>query len=127
MTNKLFCTFSTERDLDRDLDEIRDNYRILFDRIFVLYAEQTGEYLCTYNIDLNEDFIFPKNTILVHRKKETNTLYTINALNALIIDILGYLDSSYRIYWPDFRNCILLTRNNRLQKLDTEVSTILYL
>jgi hypothetical protein len=25
----------------------------------------------------------PENTILVHRKKETNTLYTINALNEL--------------------------------------------
>ena len=28
--------------------------------------------------------ILPENTILVHRKKETNTLYTINALNELI-------------------------------------------
>jgi hypothetical protein len=38
------------------------------------------------------------NTILVHRKKETNTLYTINALNELIKKLNGgVVDIAYKV------------------------------
>jgi len=39
-----------------------------------------------------------KNTISLHRKKITNTLYTINALNELIKTINnGVLDTKYQV------------------------------
>ena len=36
--------------------------------------------MCYYNVDQGNVHTIPDNTILVHRKKESNTLYTINAL-----------------------------------------------
>jgi len=69
------------------------------------------------------------NTILVHRKKETNTLYTINALNALIRKLNGgKLDKSYMVDWGEHKNSILLTHEfSDLRKLDTKVHKIVNL
>jgi hypothetical protein len=65
---------------------------------------------------------------LVHRKKESNTLYTINALNTLIKELNdGYLDPNYRVDWNDYRNCILLTRGNELKRINTRLHKIVEL
>jgi len=118
MSNKLFCTFSTEDTLDDVLTSIKQKYRIVYNKIFVLYSKSQDEYICTYNVDFGNVSTFLENTILVHRKKETNTLYTINALNTLIKELNGgVLDTSYRINWSDFKNCILLTKGPELNKL----------
>jgi hypothetical protein len=67
-------------------------------------------------------------TILLHRKKESNTLYTINALNTLIRELNGgVLDTNYRVSWPDFRNTILLTQDGGLRKVHTKIHTIVEL
>ena len=48
------------------------------------------------------------NTILLHRKKDSNTLYTINALNDLIKSLNGgIIDTSFKVDWQDYKNCIL--------------------
>ena len=78
MSNKLFCTFSTEEGLEDVLTSIQEKYRIIYNKIFVLYSKSQNEYICTYNVDFGNVSTFLENTILVHRKKETNTLYTIN-------------------------------------------------
>ena len=68
------------------------------------------------------------NTILVHRKKQTNTLYTFNALNELIKSLNnGYLDKSYRVNWNDYKNCILLIQTDGFNRIDTRVKTIINL
>jgi hypothetical protein len=70
----------------------------------------------------------PVNTILVHRKKETNTLYTINALNDLIKKLNGgVVDQSFRVNWQHYKNCILLTNHNELKQLNTKVFKIVEL
>ena len=84
--------------------------------------------MLTYNVDMNNSSTngIIDNTILVHRKKQTNTLYTINALNDLIRSLnSGELDTNYRVNWQDYRNCILLTTGGELKKLDTKVHEIL--
>jgi hypothetical protein len=49
----------------------------------------------------------------VHRKKETNTLYTVNALNEIIQRINnGVLDKTYQLEWHNYRNSLLLTDEN---------------
>jgi hypothetical protein len=128
MNNKLFCTFSSQEELDNTLKNIRTRYQILFNKIFVLYIESTNEYVCTYNIDsFNIEGILP-NTILLHRKKESNTLYTINALNDLIKSLNGgVLDTRFQINWNDYKNCILLTHSGVLRKLDTKIFKIINL
>jgi len=128
MSNKLFCTFSTEEDLDNVLTSIQDRYKIIYNKIFVLYSKSQDEYMCTYNVDFGNIGAFLDNTILVHRKKETNTLYTINALNTLIKELNGgVLDTNYRINWPDFRNCILLTKGPELKRVNTKLNKIIEL
>ena len=68
------------------------------------------------------------NTILLHRKKESNTLYTINALNALIKSLNnGILDTNYRITWLDYKNSILLIQNNDLNVIQTKIYKIINL
>lgn len=128
MSNKLFCTFSTEQGLDSLISEIQSRYKIIYNKIFILYSSNQDEYICTYNVDFGNVSGFIPNTILVHRKKESNTLYTINALNLLIKELNGgVLDTSYKINWPDFRNCILLTKGNELKKVNTKLHKIVEL
>ena len=82
LKNKLFCTFSPKDRLEEVLDTIKSEYTIMYGKIFVLESEDSDELLCTYNIEVQNSTtrVLP-NTILLHRKKETNTLYTINSLN----------------------------------------------
>lgn len=128
MSNKLFCTFATETTLDSVLEEIQERYKIIYSKIFVLYSKSQDEYICTYNVDFGNVGTFLDNTILVHRKKESNTLYTINALNTLIKELNGgVLDTSYRINWADFRNCILLTKGPELKRVNTKLFRIIEL
>lgn len=128
MSNKLFCTFATEDTLQGVLATIQERYRIIYNKIFVLYSKSQDEYICTYNVDFGNVGNFIDNTILVHRKKESNTLYTINALNTLIKELNeGVLDTSYRINWSDYRNCILLTKGPELKRVNTKLFRIIEL
>jgi hypothetical protein len=126
MSNKLFCTFSPKEELDNKLAEINREYKIMFGKIFVMSSPDSEEFLCTYNIEpeTSSTKILP-NTILLHRKKETNTLYTINALNILIKSLNnGVLDSSFPINWKDHQNSVLLTQDYQLRKLNTVIHKI---
>ena len=128
MSNKLFCTFSTQEGLEDVLSSIQERYKSIYNKIFVLYSKSQDEYICTYNVDFGNVSAFLDNTILVHRKKETNTLYTINALNTLIKQLNGgQLDTSYRINWSDYRNCVLLTKGPELKRVNTKLYKIIEL
>jgi len=125
--NKLFCTFTTPLDLEETVNTINRRYTILFNKIFILESQQSDELMCTYNIDTgNSNEIPMANTILLHRKKETNTLYTINALNTLIKSLNeGILDKNFIVDWNQYKNCILLTDGPNLRKLDTSIHKII--
>ena len=130
MANKLFCTFTAPEELDNTLNTLQTKYTILYSKIFVLESLSTEEYVCTYNIDtfnMEQQSVLP-NTILLHRKKESNTLYTINALNALIKSLNnGELDTNFRINWIDYKNSILLIQNNDLNIIKTKIHKIINL
>ena len=99
---------------------------IMYNKIFVLYVKSNDEYVCTYNVDQGNINGLPDNTIMVHRKKETNTLYTINALNELIKKLNGgVVDTSYKINWLHYKNSILLTQQNELKQLNTKIHKII--
>jgi hypothetical protein len=127
--NKLFCTFTSPSTVDETISTISTKYSILFNKIFVLESPQSEELICTYNIDTGNVSSQPlPNTILLHRKKESNTLYTINALNTLIKSLNnGMLDINYRIDWYDYKNCILLTTGEELRRLDTKINKVVNL
>jgi len=127
LANKLFATFTKKEDLQETIETITSRYTILFDKIFILESQDSDELICTYNIDpgnLNSTTILP-NTILLHRKKDSNTLYTINALNTLIKTLNnGIADPNYKIEWTDYKNTILLTTGPDLRKLETTIHKI---
>ena len=128
LNNKLFCTFTSGEELDELVSELSAVYTIMYNKMFVLFVKSTNEYVVTYNVDQGNVNTIPENTILVHRKKETNTLYTINALNELIKKLNdGVVDMSYRVNWPHYRNSILLTQHNELKQLNTKVFKIIEL
>jgi hypothetical protein len=128
LNNKLFCTFVTEDALEFLIEDISKAYSIMYNKMFVLFVKSTNEYVITYNVDQGNVENIPVNTILVHRKKETNTLYTINALNDLIKKLNGgVVDVSYRVNWQHYKNCILLTQNGDIKQLNTKVFKIIEL
>ena len=128
MNNRLFCTFTTLNDLDNLIGELSSRYVIMYDKMFVLYIKSNDEYVVTYNVDQANVNNIPESTILVHRKKESNTLYTINALNELIKKLNnGVVDTKFPINWQHYRNCILLTQHNEIKQLNTKIHKIVEL
>ena len=129
VANKLFCTFTPKLSLEDTISTITSHYTIMYGKVFVLEVVDGDEFICTYNIDPNNSssYILP-NTILLHRKKETNTLYTINGLNALIRQVNnGTVDPNYIVNWPDYKNTVLLTQGLDLRKLQTKIHKIVEL
>lgn len=129
VASKLFCTFTPKVDLDSTLETITSHYTVMFGKIFVLETSEGSEFLMTYNIDpYNSSSYIVPNTILLHRKKEFNVLYTINGLNALIKELNnGVIDPRYRVNWADHRNTVLLTQEDGLRKLQTKIHKIVQL
>jgi len=128
LNNKLFCTFTSGEELDELVSELSTVYTIMYNKMFVLFVKSTNEYVITYNVDQDNVNSIPENTILVHRKKESNTLYTINALNELIKKLNeGVVDINYKVNWQHYKNCILLTQHNEIKQLNTKIFKIVEL
>jgi len=80
----------------------------------------------SYNIIPNSSTKFLPSTIMVHRKKESNTMYTINALNALITtENGGVLDKSYQVDWEKYRNAVILTDGGGFKVMTTSLFRII--
>lgn len=125
MNNRLYATFTQQNSLDELIIHLSTTYTIMYKKMFVLFVKSTNEYVITYNIEQGNVDNIPSNTILVHRKKESNTLYTINALNDLIKKLNGgVVDPTYRIDWQHYKNCILLTQHGDIKQLNTKIFKI---
>ena len=129
MRTQLLCTFTTQKNLEQTTHDITKNFNVIFEKIYVLQNENKPyELICTYNVDQDKEINFNdvKNTISLHRKKITNTLYTINALNELIMEINnGILDTSYQIPWDVYKNTILITNKDGLSRIPTRILKII--
>lgn len=111
MNRQLLCTFAHKHDLEVVIEYIKSIYEIPERRIFVFCNEDSvNDLYCTYNVDSNTERAL--NTISIHRKKETNTLYTVNALNEYIQHVNnGVLDKTFEVEWNRFHNSMMLTDN----------------
>tara|TARA_Y100000296_G_C5051600_1_gene195128 strand:- start:26 stop:424 length:399 start_codon:yes stop_codon:yes gene_type:complete len=126
----LLATFITRGELLNTITLIQDAYNIVNGRIFVLqesYAEQN--LILTYNVEMDKKVVFDQiiaNTIRVHRKKDTNTLYSVNALNELVkLQNNGVLDKNFIIDWSGYTNCILTVKNGSLKNTKTKLERII--
>jgi len=122
LKTQLLCTFAHRKDLDLISDYITKSYTVAERRIFVFAdADNKNDLYLTYNIEKGA-FTKTPNTISIHRKKETNTLYTVNALNTIIVKANnGVLDKTFVINWETYRNTLLLTSDNDLRPISLEL------
>ena len=128
MKTQLLCTFTSKSRLNDTLDIIITCNDVLYEKVYVFQNEKDlGQLICTYNIEYKYDY--EENiidTISLHRKKQSNTLYTINALNEVIREKNdGVLDKSYMVDWNEFSNTLLLTNEMGLQKIPTKIYQII--
>ena len=127
MKTQLLCTFTKRNKFYETVDIIIACNDIVFDKIYAFQNEKDfHQLICTYNVQYDEDFIENvPDTISLHRKKNTNTLYTINALNDLIRELNdGKLDKTFPIEWENYKNCLLLTNENGFTKIPTRIYSI---
>ncbi len=127
MRTQLLCTFTRQSRLTETIDVIVSCNDILFDKIYVFSnQEDTTQLMCTYNIEFTDNFEENiENTISLHRKKQSNTLYTINALNEVIRSKNnGVLDKSFQVDWNEFQNTLILTAESGLNIIPTKIHQI---
>ena len=75
--------------------------------------------------NFQNNFIEGIDTIALHRKKQTNTLYTINSLNEIIREKNnGVLDKTFPVPWEEYQNQLLLVNDEGLNKIHTRIYTI---
>ena len=126
---QLLCTFTTVDTLDATVESVKSIYTLVFNKIYVLEnIEDVNQLVLTYNVSRKNDASLtpPPSTISVHRKKQTNTIYTINAINKLIESKNGgILDKSYRIDWNDLQNMVLVTAYGKLKVVNTKLLKII--
>jgi hypothetical protein len=126
---QLLCTFCAKKDIESTIEQIKKIYTLAFNSVYVLdNVNDENQAILTYNIDLSKPVLgeAPESTISVHRKKQTNTIYTINAINKLIEEKNGgVLDKTYKIDWTELQNTVLVTAYGRLKKVNTKISNII--
>ena len=128
MKTQLLCTFTQRDKLDDILELIILCNEVLYNKIYVFQnGDDYHQLICTYNVEYDaenhpEDI---PNTISLHRKKQSNTLYTINALNEVIRELNGgVLDKRFPVPWGEYQNSLLLTNDNGLNKIPTKIHSI---
>jgi hypothetical protein len=128
MKTQLLCTFTTKELLQKTLQDIRETYVIVYNYIYILQNKTNlDELYITYNINTEYKPTQPlEDTILIHRKKESNTLYTINALNQLVKEENGgILDKTFVVDWPKFKNSIILTNTEGTKRIQTRIYEVI--
>lgn len=128
MKTQLLCTFSSKSEVQTTLQEIRETYVIVYNYIYILQnKDNSDELYITYNVNNDIKPIQPvDDTILIHRKKDFNVLYTINALNQMVREENnGMLDHNFIIDWENFKNSIILTDISGTKRIKTRIFDII--
>lgn len=126
MRTQLLCTFTNENTFEDVVNTIQSKFELFSKKIFILKLDPSKELVVSYNIMPTTTSKFLPNTIMVHRKKETNTMYTINALNKLILELNGgVVDTHYQVNWDEYRNAVILTDGDGYKILKTTLFRII--
>lgn len=110
MRAQLLCTFTYLDKLPASIGQIYKAYDAedVTNMKCYTYLETPNSVICVYNVNTGDRRL--RDTISINRKKESNTFYSINALNSLIRVLNnGLLDKSYMIDWSNYRDTLLLS------------------
>jgi hypothetical protein len=124
---QLLCTFSTVKDFHDVAEDIRKFYEVYSNRVFAFTNTQNPkEIYLTYNV-LNMKKDAPKfpNTILVHRKKQFNVLYTLNSMNRLIEEEFGSRDPKHILNWALYQNSLIITGDVSVRIIPLKIVSVI--
>lgn len=123
-----FIKTESEDDIVAEVEFIASNIQLTNKYIFLLEdKEDPANKILSYNAIVSNNRVYNPRlyTIRVHRKKQTNTLYTINALNkAVSIQHDGQTGKHLKLDWENYRDSILLTGGNDLRVHKVTVAKI---
>jgi hypothetical protein len=127
----LLASFLRTEDDDKvqqEIDAIVDSCELSNKYIFLMHdVANPNNKIITYNavFDKNKPPVHKLYTIRVHRKKQTNTLYTINALNAAVaLEHDGQTGKHLKLDWEKYANTLILTVGKKLQVHHLEIERI---
>jgi len=125
---QLLCTFADTKSFKGIIEEIKIFYSISAAKFFVFTnINIPKEIYITYNVIPNGRELpkFP-NTISIHRKKQTNTLYTLNAMNQVIKDENdGVFDKNHKVNWEYYKNSLIITGDISIRIIPLKIHDIL--
>ena len=125
---QLLCTFAVPTEYKPLVEQIKSFYTLSNNKIFVFNNEKNNnELYLTYNL-LNSEAARQKlpNTISIHRKKQTNTLYTLNAMNKLITEENnGVFDKTYQLNWEYYNNSLIITNEVSVKIIPLKIFDII--
>lgn len=123
-----FITTDSEDAIEAEVHFIVNELSLTNNYIFLLQNKNTPEKkILTYNAitESGKKFNPRLHTMRIHRKKQTNTLYSINALNAAISEQHGgEVGKHLKLDWEEYSNSLLLTIGKKLQVHPIEVLKI---
>jgi len=113
---KLICSFTNKNGIFNFIKNVNDEFGIKDFKIDLFNVESEGDYICLYEIQQVQPSL-PKRSFLVHKKSQSNTIYTINALNLIIRNINnGILSKDVDINWDVYTNTLLISNQDSLIK-----------
>ena len=123
-----FITTDSEEEIMSQVESIMNDLELTNNLIFLLEdLEDTTKKILTYNIHPVKGQPYNRNmfTMRVHRKKQTNTLYTINALNqAIALDHDGETGKHLKLDWEKYTNSVMLSVKGELRVIGVRVAKI---
>lgn len=118
----LVALFVENENKDEAVQNIKNRFKVQNDKIFVLsQEEEDSELIFTFNIEIADERKENLNLddlgklIRIHRKKETNTLYTINALNSILKDNAN---------WENYKYSFLTVSSGILKVIKTHLKEV---
>jgi len=126
---QLLCTFSEIKTFKEIVNDIKVFYAIPHAKFFVFNNTKVPqEIYITYNVlsPLGKELPKFPNTISIHRKKQTNTLYTLNAMNQIIRDENnGVFDKNHMVHWEHYQNSLIITGDVSIRIISLAIHDIL--
>jgi len=115
----------------KTIQEIKGFYKVQDEGKFFVFSNTINpkEVFITYNINTlyeNNSKTKFENTISIHRKKQTNTLYTLNAMNKIIEDENGgVFDNKFSINWSLYQNSLIITNEISIRIIPIKILDII--
>lgn len=122
---QLLCTFATYQTYLQEVRALVQYYDIPENAVYVLQSTlDFNDIFLTFNAKRGKIEFYPR-TMAVHRKKEYNVIYSINALNELIRSETGGMSGrEYQVDWEQYRNSFISTSGGKFRVIPTKLLTI---